>query len=348
MKNRQVHFFFADIIRSIGIIGVIIIHSANYILYSGLYSHGMTWWFANIIRSTARVSVPLFIMLSGFLVWGVVKKQPHTVAWKKIALRLLVPLLFWYVATLFWQAFFWNNSSSAGEIVTNFWRTNITHLYYLQALIGLHLSLPLLTEIDNLLKPRKKWLVVLGLFGYSCLMTAAAKIWPHLALINAATIFSLYLGYFYLGKLCFSIQFSEKIQQLSLLVFGLFALLNASGLQNFFFNNFENLENYSAPGVVVMSVALFIFLRGGESNWKKWLIGSSEKILALVAASTYGIYLIHYIVKDIVERYILVIGQVNTGLLFYLVTNIVLVFLLSLAATILIRKNLVTKKMVGG
>lgn len=348
MKKRIAHFFFADLIRSIGIIGVIIIHSANYILYSGLYSHGMTWWFANSIRSTARVSVPLFIMLSGFLVWGAAKKQPFAHVAKKAAHRLFIPLLFWYGLTLLWQTFFWNNSSSADEILTNFWLTNTTHLYYLQALIGLHLALPLLAKIDNLLKPRKKWLVVLGLFGHSCLMTASSKTWPHLALINALTIFSLYLGYFYLGKLFFSIRFSEKIRLISLLVFGLFALLNASGLQNFFFNNFENLENYSAPGVVVMSVALFIFLRSRELHWKKWLIGNSGKILPLITANTYGIYLVHYMVKDIVERYILVIGQVKTGLLFYLVANIVSVFLLSLAATILIRKNSITKKMVGG
>lgn len=340
-------FVFVDVIRIMAILGVITIHSANYILYSGLYSHGLTWWFANVLRSTSRVSVPLFIMLSGFLLLNAAKNSAFPVIAKKTMYRLAIPLVFWYLAGVLWQYFFWHSPILMHDVITEFLKTNTTHLYYLQALIGLYLCVPVILKIDQQLQPFYKWLSVVGLFAYSCLVTAVAVKWSQLQIINFVTIFSLYLGYFYLGKLLFSLKITSKTTWLSLIIFGITAGLNASGFQNFFFNNFQRLDHYSAPGVTMMSVALFIFLRGMEPHFAKLIKKSSAKILAHLAASTYGIYLMHYIVKDIVERYILVIGTVRSGLTLYVLANILLIFVISLALTELIKKISVTKPLLG-
>lgn len=340
-------FVFVDVIRIMAILGVITIHSANYILYSGLYSHGLTWWFANVLRSTSRVSVPLFIMLSGFLLLNAAKNSAFPVIAKKTMYRLAIPLVFWYLAGVLWQYFFWHSPILMHDVITEFLKTNTTHLYYLQALIGLYLCVPVILKIDQKLKPFYKWLTVFGLFGYSSLLSAIAVKWSQLSIINFVTIFSLYLGYFYLGKLLFSLKISSKLIWTSLLIFGVTAGLNASSLQNFFFNNFQRLDHYSALGVVIMSVALFIFCYGMEPNLARLIKQNFAKILAHIAASTYGIYLVHYIVKDVIERYVLVIGTVRSGLVFYLLANILLVFISSFVLTELIKKISVTKPLLG-
>ncbi len=347
MKATKPHFIFADILRVIAVLGVITIHSANYILYSGLYSHGFTWWFANIARSTSRVSVPLFVMLSGFLILGAAKKYTYAMVAKKASHRLLVPLVFWYGLTVLWQAFFWHSPILVGEVLSNFLHAHTTHFYYLQALIGLYLSVPLLLKIDQQLHSRFKWLAVVGLFGYAALISSVSGAFPQLSLINAVTIFTVYLGYFYLGKLCHAMKTSQKMLWVLAVVFIVTAILNASGMQNYVFNNFQSHAHYSAPGVVIMAVSLFILLRGLEATWAKWISAQPAKVLAHISASTYGMYLVHYMVKDVIERYVLIISSVRSGLIFYLIANIALVFLVSFGVTEVIRANKVTKKLVG-
>ena len=68
MEEQKKYFYSADIIRAIAIILVVIIHISSELVNTPRIFLTPDWWFANFIDSLARVAVPLFIMLSGFLI----------------------------------------------------------------------------------------------------------------------------------------------------------------------------------------------------------------------------------------------------------------------------------------
>lgn len=88
------HSLSADIIRTLAGLGVVAIHVTDYFINYPLLFGGVSWWLANGANSVGRISVPLFIMLSGYLVLDDSKKYTLGTMLKK-SLRLFGILIIW-------------------------------------------------------------------------------------------------------------------------------------------------------------------------------------------------------------------------------------------------------------
>src|SRR5689334_9684312 len=84
----------ADIIRVLAIFGVVGIHVLTPIYARPDFFGGKFWWITFLLNCLFRASVPLFIMLSGYLVLAkpVTVKENLQRVWK----RLLIPLISFY------------------------------------------------------------------------------------------------------------------------------------------------------------------------------------------------------------------------------------------------------------
>ncbi len=67
MENQKENIVWVDWIRALATLGVVLIHTAGPLLYGYNQMPASYWWISNIYDSAARMCVPLFFMISGFL-----------------------------------------------------------------------------------------------------------------------------------------------------------------------------------------------------------------------------------------------------------------------------------------
>ena len=65
MANRENNIEWLDSLRALAIIGVIMIHISSPVVKMSYGGNMIYWWIGNIINSSIRFAVPVFLMISG-------------------------------------------------------------------------------------------------------------------------------------------------------------------------------------------------------------------------------------------------------------------------------------------
>src|SRR5258708_1620893 len=101
MDKSIQHNYSADLIRALAIVLVIVVHVYSEFISKIIFVHSTDWWLAEFFESFAKISVPLFIMLSGFLLLD--KKKSYTIGefYKKRLFKIGIPILIWPVVFYF-------------------------------------------------------------------------------------------------------------------------------------------------------------------------------------------------------------------------------------------------------
>lgn len=194
------HKSYFDLLRLAAAYGVVLMHTA----YNGLnfdVSLRTGWVGLAAMSSLTFCAVPLFFMISGYLmldgradVGALLKRRiPH----------ILVPLLFWSLLHIFWNAHTGNSWSLyfIGQGLTDALQKPVNvSFWFLYTLIGMYLISPFLMLALNRCD-KKQHLLILGLI-------AVLKLWT-LARILAPGIYASYLAFdvlsgldFFGGHLC--------------------------------------------------------------------------------------------------------------------------------------------------
>lgn len=359
----MVRSFAPDLIRSIAICGVLFIHLTYPIYARPDFLGGATWWLAQSINSIFRISIPLFIMLSGYLLLHKNENIQKTVA--RTLLRLALPLVGWSIIYALWDHFWFNNSFSIASLLTGLLSGGANHLYFLGILINLYLLLPILRvfwQYSSL--GWKQYVVVLSItFG-----------WMHTALgyfvfeqqLLMPTIFTIglpYLGYFLVGGYVRDMQFSGRqllwvsitwlLATASTAFLGFFALeLFAKG-NSLFAGTVPYFDNYLSPNVSIAAISAFIALLSLQNQNKLFLQQSSMyailyKSASVLASVAFGLYILHPMVMNILDFYFsFQVDFMEYSLLSYLIVRSVLVFLFTVVATFTLIKLPLIRKLLG-
>ena len=298
------------------------------------------WWASNFYDSLTRSCVPVFLMISGVLLLG--KQETLPEFFRKRFVRVIPPLLFW---SLFYMA--WNTwqGRSYGPIVS--WLSHVAsgpvvfHLWYLYAIVGIYLFVPVLRNIWNASQPGEKRAYLL--------MWAAVSMWPTvqgvfglevdvLETYGLGSFFGL-VGYLFLGAYAHELyqQQPDKKQYflVNVVLFVLFSVLTmlatflhsrAAGAPDTLF------YDYLSPFVLASSVCAFNILYAVGTK-----VGDFAAPLKEISACTFGVYCIHIFVMDRVEA--------STGLLeadasqwWAIPVTAAFVFAISLAAIMALRR----------
>lgn len=146
-KKRDVA---VDLIKTIAIIGVIIIHISTGANANPIGSLG--WLTGNFFGSITRASVPLFLMCSGTLFLNAEKELPLKKLYFKNILRLIIAMVFWATAYKVYHLLRSGNLS-----VQNLWSDfkNVLffnqefHLYYIHIMLLIYVLLPVVRVITK-------------------------------------------------------------------------------------------------------------------------------------------------------------------------------------------------------
>ncbi len=343
----------ADVIRVIAIISVVVIHTANAVYARPDYFGGISWWFAIILNSAARASIPLFIMVSGYFILS--KKESFSQTLIRTFNRLVIPLLFWFLLYTVWNfgnpTFEYLNISIFYRLLT----VNVFYLYFFIILIGLYLMSPFIKKY-LLDQPRwsNKTLTVLLLIGgsifyfiqyYFSLCTPA----------NSLTYWIPFTGLFVAG---YAMGNSKKIKRgiATIAFFASFAmtvigayfyyllsfsgnnLLGANGCLAFYTDSFLSIN------VVVLSISIFSLLM--NTDFKKIIGNKIQPIIYSIARVSLGIYVLHMFLLDILDSKLQLFIAITPAWL-YLLTKLSVIFILSYIASLIMMRIPILKRTLG-
>lgn len=187
----------ADRLRNIATLLVIIIHASGSVAEGNRQYDTLFWWSGNIWDSLARPAVPLFVMLSGFLLLG--KDYEPGYFLKRRFSRVVVPALFWMLVYSVYNHLVKGTPATVADAIRGIVERPVHyHLWFIYLIIGLYMVYPILRPWVRSASERDYWYF----FGACIIGTWVYKIlWVFFG-ISIGIYFELFTnncGYFVLG-----------------------------------------------------------------------------------------------------------------------------------------------------
>lgn len=310
MQKRQSYIFSADVIRVLAISGVVLIHTANAVYARLDFFGGLSWWIALFLDSLSRISIPLFILLSGFLLLG--RKESFRSSIKRAGSRIGIPLIFWTLFYMWWGS----GKPSFTNINLKFFLLLLSggdfHLYFLFIVIGLYLAS---SFISSYITTQKKLLFLLVFFflALGVVEVAGEYIFGLCGSENAFTMWVPFVGLFIGGYVLPHAK--EMVKKTPLLIslysIGLLMTLGWNYLYFLFLSKGQVLfyphnclsqysDYYLSINVVIMSVSAFIILVNMSYAWIKSIL--VRRLIHLVSKASFAIYLIHVFLIEAADK----------------------------------------------
>lgn len=333
-----------DFLRVVSALAVVWLHVTASFLAP--YADTASWRLAVGFSAVSRFAVPMFVMLSGALV---LSKEHLDLPrhYRNAALRLLWPVVFWagtyvYLNRVF--GFLPDRPLVASVFVG---QGPGYHLWFLWMLLGVYAVLPFLWAMVRGLSRAGVWLFV-GVWAALNLLNGHLAYWglPPLPLVEE--LVTHWAGYVVLGWLLTKHVARHSPTRLQMVLwFGLFVVCAwatawltrwqsaATGkMVEFFWGS----TSFSVLG---MCVALFFCIHGVSFGLR------SRRWLEVLAACSYGVYLVHIAVLWVMERYGQpVLARFGSSLFLVIPAKTMLCYLLSLSLVWSIRRIPVVRSIV--
>ena len=295
----------ADLIRVVAIYLVVVIHVSGQL--TNVWGEIPTdqWIAADIYGGIARIAVPLFFMISGYLLLP--RSESLGVFYAKRMPKILIPLIVWSLIYLGWYCGNHPNTCTP-SLVWDLLLVQGTyyHLWFLYSLISIYLILPVLRLM---IRPdtdkRILWYLIVLWLIFQPVLTIANKFW-NFSIKISAPLATGFVCYFVLGYLLGEITLTRAriilsaiiwVIATSVTIIGTYLFTRSSGQFDGFFYDFVSLN------VILASSAAFLLLRW-ISERKPFTSPNIHAILRTMATSTFGIYLIHIIVIEVLSGWI--------------------------------------------
>jgi surface polysaccharide O-acyltransferase-like enzyme len=278
-----------DFMRFLGAFLVVLAHIEN-------WGAGRPVWAQTIYFTISRIGVPLFFLISGYLLLG--KQEDIRTFFKKRAVRIAIPFLVWSIIydVKNSQAFAETGITVDG-ILSMFVRIlrgpREGHLWFFYSLIGLYLITPILRVFiararnTDILYYLSLWFLVVPILFIVEAFTPIK---------NGFEIYYTggYIGYFLLGYLLGGLEIKAPLLWLAL---GLFIISFLFTFAVFYLNlppqdNELVFRSYPSLNIIFMSLGAFVLVKAvGEKVSPRMTRLSSE-----AGKVSFGIYLIHPLV----------------------------------------------------
>lgn len=266
----------------------------------------MPWLTRNFYDALSRWAVPVFFMISGFLLLDDSKKEPLGVFYSKRASRVMIPLIFW---SLFYSV--WTLLESHGtqdtrvslmEAGRNILRgTPYYHLWFLYTLVGLYVFVPFIRKSVCALSSRE--VTILCVLFLAC--STAMSVTSYLSAFKGGGAvvwmrFPKYLAYFVLGyQLPRLTRLMMVDRRVSAAMFCVGVLSTAAGC--YLFSKYTNIwfgkyfyDNFS-PTTILAALSIFIFFQQRGNS------PAQSRIVPFLAPTMLGVYLIHPAILQVLK-----------------------------------------------
>jgi surface polysaccharide O-acyltransferase-like enzyme len=289
--------YWADLIRVLAIYLVVVIHVSGQLTNVWGKIPESQWIMADIIGGLARVGVPLFFMLSGFLLLP--RSESLRDFYGKRMLRIVIPFVFWSI--------FYISLDCIGKpgLCTRDYllpyallQRSYFHLWFLYSLIGIYFILPLLRlMVRPGTESKFLWYLIVLWLIFQPIRTLMDQ-FLHFSLNINAPLATGFLPYFILGYLLGDIALTRGRLIVAeaafvigslITILGTYLLTRAAGKFNGYFYDYVTL------GTILGTAGAFLLLRA-VSDVGFMATDRFRSLMRWVAGGTFGVYLIHVLV----------------------------------------------------
>ncbi|EOP8794828.1 acyltransferase [Escherichia coli] len=291
----------ANLLRVTAIFAVIVIHTCSL----PFKSNSENWDIFNFFTSLSRWCVPVLFMLTGALL--IEKDESIVTFFKKRAGKILIPLAAWsFIYIVFAKNFSYLDPLHAnpGVFTEPFKLLEYPayfHLWFLYAIIGVYIAIPLLraafSKYSNKLAiyVLSMWFVSISLIPY---LNASGIIIPKLYIIRF-DLLATYTGMSLLGLFILkNINRINIVHSLALLVIGLAATIILTKHASIKAPS-ELYQGYNSPNVLLMATGAFATIYKIGEVLKNV---SFNRCLEKLSNLSFGIYLAHMIIMPFVWK----------------------------------------------
>ncbi|POT61941.1 acyltransferase [Citrobacter braakii] len=334
MKNNTEKSLNIDLLRIVSCFLVVVLHCVVIGMNDSSYEY---WNELNIIESFTRISVPLFIMITGSLLMR--EKTDLTNALKR-SKRLLFILVSWSDIYYSYLAYIGKSDFKLSSFLGMLIRNQIFyHLWYLYAAIGFVLMIPILSAFYHSASRKDviiftvSWMIFL-FFG---LINLQLNLNININWSLQIQIFSSLSVYLIIGKLIkdSAIKVDRVTITISvmLIVICTISTSHITKLITPYGGPVNQLFYDNSSLFVGISAISFMFLFMGINVKSNIII----KTINLISPCTLGIYLIHPIIIDALRLFIFEKYKIVTGL-GVVTTMPIIIFAISLVSILILRK----------
>ena len=298
MKERVLY---ADILRVTATFLVIAIHiiSRDFELYA---IDSYQWQVLNVYDSFARISVPLFFMMSGIFFLDPKRTFSIKKFYKKNVFRLVTAFIFW--SALYSLIFTWNEyrtfDSEVWGVMVEAFKEGHFHLWFLFRMIEVYVMIPFLRKIAE----DKKIILYLIVFcfyigfilpSYHKFPVSSTVTFAERG-INLDITFG-YVGYFFAGYYLahYDLKKWVKVGIYLLGLVGLISTIMITSVESLKQGTHYDLPyEYLTPNVFLMSLAAFLVAK--ERLNLKNVSEKFKQVLSEFSTYSFGIYLVHVLI----------------------------------------------------
>ena len=264
------------------------------------------WQIFHIFDSLVRWSVPVFVMMSGALFLG----RQH--ALKKLyatnILRLVTAFLFW---SLIYLIVLGGHSESLLINITS----GYYHMWFIPMMIGLYICVPVLQKIAEAENTISYFMVVTFMLVF--IFPQIGELISDFGSPQCIEIYSLirqcvrrmdislvlgYTGYFVGGYYLYKTELSKR-SRMVVYVLGILGALTTIGLETYLAMSTHMADGtyygYFNVNVLLESIAVYVWFKYNVKKNLKW-----DNVVKKISKCTFGVYLIHVLILESLERYI--------------------------------------------
>ena len=302
IETDSAHLYWIDLIRVVAVFQVILVH-LSYVIFFKEELLSPNWIAANFYDSLSRMGVPLFFMVSGYLLLG--KSEPVADFFRKRFVKVGIPTLFWSVAYLLWSVEAYRNGTMsplavALSMLKAMYLGDVEiHLWFLYILIGIYLVVPILRVFVSAASRRDLIYFVVIWFLATPFLEMANRLTNFPTALDIPVV-SGYVGYFMLGYLLAGVPLTRRGRILSAL--GCIIAIAVT----FFGTNWLSVESgpidayfysYFSPPTVLASICGFLLLKDLGQN-----LGKAGALVRTISSTSFGIFLIHIFVIELLRN----------------------------------------------
>ena len=297
------HYFYIDVLRVLAMCFVILLHCMSpYIASLEIYA-SRSWYGFIVLNSIVRSAVPIFFMISGFLILKSEKTLQIFPSYKSRLPKLLIPLLFWNVAYFLFAAIFGASLNPIYLLKSLINSGTGYHMWFIYTLIGLYILAPFLARIA-----RSSTLGEVSLLFFIIISTTTIR--PFINTVTPIYIYLFeplangYIGFFLLGYILAKADFSRRTC----------ILFYLGGILGIAIGVFWHIKNSDATQIslvfnlghalphFLVSSAIFVAAKEAFKNARvKNLLCRAVSALSDIS---YGVFWIHVMVLFLCERFV--------------------------------------------
>lgn len=298
-KNKDINL---EYIRTIACLGVVVIHvmKSAHDVFSNMSQVNL--FICDIFVDNLRWCVPVFLMISGYLLLDPAKEVPLAKVGKYIW-RIAVVLAVFGTGFAFLELVFEAKTIQVSMIPRAFYNmlTGNTwdHLWYLYTLIVLYCFLPLMKSVTSKLGTRELSFICVMIFLFVSLLPSLKAL--GLTLGIALNIMSVYMLYMFLGYMLrkgyLVIPAAAAIS--GLIATGVYFVFVAYGANIRHYEVAEIWYSHASIAVIVQSICVFSLLIKMPISKKPGL----NRLILSCADNSFGIYIMHMLWINLIYKF---------------------------------------------